>query len=130
VDGAMIDYMARAAIAQRIAIYSKYLGAEALRGWRERFMPQRIRFLEIAAEVTAIMEQGDAPTSLEAQELCARWMKASVAVWGTDPEVFRKLQEAHLNEPDLLVGTGYNRDMLLFLDAGVRHLLEHGRLRY
>lgn len=124
VDGAMIDYMARASIAFRMTIYEKYLSAEELRPWREKFMPYRITFLELAAELASLLEWCDSPTVREGQDLCARFLAASVAVWGSDPEVHRKLQLAHLNEPDLLVGTGYNRDMILFLGAGLRHLLE------
>lgn len=124
VDGEMIDFMAKAAIARRMAIYAKYLTAEELQPWRDKFMPYRIRFLEFAAELASLMEHEDNPASDEAQALCARWLSLNVAVWGKNPDVFRKLQTAHMSEPGLLVGTGFSRDMLLFLEAGSLHLLE------
>jgi MerR family transcriptional regulator, thiopeptide resistance regulator len=123
VDGTMIDYMARASVAYRMTIYRKYLSSEEMQPMREKFMANRIRFLDLAAELAAMMELGEAPHSPQAQALCARWLAANVAVWGHNLEVHKKIRVAHRNEPDLLVGTGINGDMLGFLDAGITHLV-------
>lgn len=123
VDGAMIDYMARASVAYRMKVYGKYLTEEEMRPMRANFMAQRLRFIELAAELASLIEQDDNPCTPQAQELCARWLAASVEVWGRDPEVHRKVQMVHLNEPDLLVGTGINTAMLAFLGAGIAHLV-------
>lgn len=127
VDGALIDYMAKASVAYRMKVYSKYLSDEEMRPMRANFMENRLRFLDVAAELAALMERDADPHSPEAQDACARWLEASIAVWGNAPDVHRKVQAAHLNEPDLLVGTGIHPAMLAFLDTGIAHLLaEHG----
>jgi MerR family transcriptional regulator, thiopeptide resistance regulator len=123
VDGAMIDYMARASVAYRMTVYGKYLSEEEMRPMRINFMAKRLGFLDLAAELASLMEQGVIHSSPAAQDVCRRWLLLSVEVWGRDPEVHRKVQAAHQNEPDLLVGTGINNDMLGFLDAGITYLL-------
>jgi len=123
VDGALIDYMARAAIAYRMKLYARYLGEEEMRLMRANFMTHRMRFLDLAAELSSLLEHDDDPHGAEAQLLCAAWLQALTDVWGPDPEVHRKVQAAHMNEPDLLAGTGISRAMLVFLDAGIAHLL-------
>ena len=123
VDGAMIDYMAEASVALRMKIYEKYLGAGAMQPSHEIFNRHRPQWLEMAAELSARMAQGEPPHSPEVQALCARWYALSVEVWGSDPDVHGKIRLAHRNEPDLLVGTGVSPAMLAFLEQGIAHLI-------
>jgi len=129
VDGALIDYMAKASIAYRMKVYGRYLSEEEMRPMRANFMAHRLRFLDLAAELAALMERDEDPCSPRAQALCAGWLEVSIAVWGSDPEVHRKVQEAHLKEPSLLAGTGIHPAMLAFLDAGIRHLLAQQKMK-
>lgn len=122
VDGAMIDYMAEAASVFRMTIYAKYLSPEEMQPMREKYSSYGLQWLELAADISAQQEQDGNPCSPDAQALCSRWLGLSAEVWGTDPEVQQKVQRAHRNEPDLLVGTGVNKDMLVFLEQGIAHL--------
>lgn len=123
VDGRLIDYMARASVAYRMKVYGKYLSEEEMRPMRANFMTHRLRFIDMAAELASLMERDADPSDPASQALCRRWLEASINVWGSDPAVHRKVQAAHQNEPDLLVGTGISPAMLAFLDAGITHLL-------
>ncbi|HYD59875.1 MAG TPA: MerR family transcriptional regulator [Noviherbaspirillum sp.] len=128
VDGAMIDYMARASLTYRVSIYGKYLSEDELRSMPERFMAHRLRIMDLTSELAEMVARGGDPRSAEGQELSARWFELSVDLWGRDPEVHMKVRAAHLNEPYLLVGTGFNRDMLDFLHAGIGWLVEQRRM--
>jgi MerR family transcriptional regulator, thiopeptide resistance regulator len=123
VDGAMIDYMAEASVAGRLKIYGKYLTADEMQPMRDKFYRYRSQWLELAAELASQVEQGGNPHSAAAQDLCSRWRKVNVAVWGANPETHKKIRMAHQNEPDLLIGTGINKDMLAFLEQGITHLV-------
>lgn len=127
VDGVMIDYMADASIAFRMKIYARYLSAEEMQSMRGKFRQYRPQWMELAAELSARVEQGDSPTGPEALDLCSRWLAVSREVWGDNPAVHKKVHMAHQSEPDLLVGTGINKDMLAFLEQGITHLIAQHR---
>jgi len=127
VDGEMIDYMAEASVASRMKIFARYFGTDEMQPMQEKYNQYRPQWLELAAELATRVEQGDNPCSPEALDLCARWLRVNVAVWGPHPEIHKKVKLAHQNEPDLLVGTGVSQEMLAFLEQGMTHLMAQAR---
>ena len=129
VDGAMIDYMARASLTYRVGFYGKYVKADALCAMPEKFMMHRMRIMDLTSELAEMIARGESQYSAKGQELCTRWLALSVDLWGTDPEVHMQVQAAHQNEPYLLVGTGFSRQMLDFLGTGIACLIEQRKLK-
>ncbi|RJG07665.1 MerR family transcriptional regulator [Noviherbaspirillum cavernae] len=123
VDGALLDYMARAFSVFRLSIYAKYLSPaeiDAVRGKTGRNIPQ---WLELIAQVRQQMEQHADPCSPEVQSLCARWAELFRAEWGDDPALHQKVIAADRQEPDLLLGTGLDQAMIAFLAHGIAHFM-------
>ena len=124
VDGVMIDYMTQAFLAFRLKIYAKYLSDDEMQVMRTEFGAHRLQWIELFADVREQMELDPSPLHPAAQTLCGRWSALDRATWGPDPVVHEKVRVAHDNEPDLLVGTGIDEEMRLFIRQGVTHLIE------
>ncbi|HJW57768.1 MAG TPA: MerR family transcriptional regulator [Burkholderiaceae bacterium] len=123
VDGAVIDYMSRAAAEYRLSIYAKYLSAEELAPIREKYHGKSVQWLTLIAQVRDQMEQGSGPCSPSAQVLCSRWLEGSREVWGNDPQTHMRAHAALEREPELFTGTGASTEMVAFLRQGIAHLL-------
>ncbi|HJV75024.1 MAG TPA: MerR family transcriptional regulator [Noviherbaspirillum sp.] len=123
VDGAVIDYMSRAAAEYRLSIYAKYLTPAELVAVHEKYCAKTLQWLALVAQMRDQMDLGASPYAPAVQVLCARWLERSREVWGDDPAMHAKVRNIVQNEPELLVGTGLSYEMLDFLKQGIGFLL-------
>ncbi|HEY0845846.1 MAG TPA: MerR family transcriptional regulator [Noviherbaspirillum sp.] len=123
VDGALIDFISRAAAEFRLSIYARYFSEEELAGMRDSYCGKSRQWLTLVARIRDQMERDSNPCSAGAQVLCRDWLAQTREVWGDDPQTYARVSGAFRNEPELLVGTGVDHAMLAFLRQGIDHLI-------
>lgn len=70
---------------------------------------------ELARQVGKAMNNGTAPESREAQELAKRWMSMMTRDTQGDPRLLAKLNDMHLNEPEIQKASGVSLEMLNYI---------------
>jgi MerR family transcriptional regulator, thiopeptide resistance regulator len=122
VDAELLDYMIGATAEFRLELYARHLGAAAVKKVRDAYLETYPRWPALFAEARELHDRGAGPLGDEMLDLCRRWIMLFCAVWGTDPQVRERVQEAHRLEPDLMAGSGMTEDMMAVIKQGIEHL--------
>ena len=116
------EYVKAAFTAHKLSLYAKYLNADELRAMREQSGRHDREWPELVIAVHRQMAAGAAPSDPAAQALARQWMALYKTRIGDDPATLAKIRQAHEQEPELLVGTWVNQEMLAFIRASLATL--------
>jgi DNA-binding transcriptional MerR regulator len=112
---AVKQFVERAIVEARLAIYARYLRAHELAFMREHYGEQMYAWPPLIAELRKAMAAGVPAVSPTAQDLARRWMVMFRAYAGDDPATHTRIREAHAKEPDLMNGTWVDEALLAYL---------------
>jgi DNA-binding transcriptional MerR regulator len=112
---AVKQFVERAIVEARLAIYARYLQAHELAFMREHYGEQMYAWPPLIAELRKAMAAGVPAVSPTAQDLARRWMVMFRTYAGDDPATHARIREAHAKEPDLMNGTWVDEALLAYL---------------
>jgi DNA-binding transcriptional MerR regulator len=112
---AVRQFVERALVEARLAIYARYLEPHELAFMREHYGEQMYAWPPLIAELRKAMAAGVPPSSPEAQALARRWMTMFRTYAGDDPATHARIREANTKEPDLMSGTWVDEVLLAYL---------------
>jgi hypothetical protein len=112
---AVKQFVERAIVEARLAIYARYLRAHELAFMREHYGEQMYAWPPLIAELRKAMAAGVPAVSPTAQDLARRWTVMFRTYAGDDPATHARVREAHAKEPDLMNGTWVDEALLAYL---------------
>lgn len=125
VTAGLIDYIRQAFAETKFAIYEKYLSAAEFRFLRENYLKRTHEFPELIAKVRQHLEDGTAPDDPRMRELAVLWIDIFRSYAGDNPETQAKIRQANAAEPELLVGSWINPQLLAYVQQAMAHLRPH-----
>ncbi len=114
---AMREFVAAAFLESKLALYRNYLSDREFAFLRANYGKHSAQWPPLIAQVRAAMDQAKPAHAAEVRQLAQRWFALFRAYAGERPETQRKFRQAHLAEPELLVGTWVDHAMLDYINA-------------
>jgi MerR family transcriptional regulator, thiopeptide resistance regulator len=122
VDGALLGYMIDASAEFRLNLYARHLGAARVATIREPYLAHYREWPTLFAEARELHDSRAAPLGPAVLDLCTRWIALARAVWGDDPALRLRALAVHDAEPDIMLGSGMDGEVMNMVQGGIRHL--------
>lgn len=122
-DAALVDYVTRAAAHYRLALYARHLEPAQLASIRARYLAQpNGAWVDISRDLRALMDAVMPATDPAVAAVCLRWRDLFDACFGRDPDIRARILHAQASDPDLALGSSWDRALRAYLRAGLAHL--------
>lgn len=108
--------------AARMALYAKYLTPEEVAFIRANAKDNWRHWPPLIGEARQHMAAGTAPDTPPMQDLARRWNAQFIASNGDSPATRAKIRAANEQEPDLLVGTWIDLELLAYMRSAMELL--------
>lgn len=116
---ALGEFVQRAYGAARLALYANYLTPEEITHMRTHAAHNARNWPPLIGEARCHMAAGTAPQDAQLQELARRWQAQFNLMAGNDPGTRARMRMANENEPQLLVGTFIDLDLLAYMRSAI-----------
>lgn len=127
IDGALVDYITQAVLEAKFSLYAKYFNQAEMERARRGHQRHLGDWGNLVAEVRDVQLQGLAPGDTAVQALLQRWNSLFLACWGESEDLRQRVRAAHAADPDLLLGSGIDDEMMQFIRSGFEHMALQGK---
>lgn len=116
------DYVLQAFAESKLAVYERYLDADAFTFMRQRYLASMREWPALIARLRKAKQDGLAPDDAVVEQLARRWLALFRAYAGDDPMTQQKIRQANQQEPSLKEGTWVEESLLRYLGEAVHAL--------
>jgi len=113
------DYVLEAFAESKLAIYERYLDADAFAFMRQHYLTSMREWPALIAELRKAQQDALAPDDEAVQQLARRWLALFRAYAGDDPQTQQRIRQANQQEPGLREGTWVDDSLLNYLGQAV-----------
>lgn len=116
----MSGWISEAFVHARLALFEKYLEPAELDEVRRRQMAHAGEWPQLIAEMRMQRESGTSVSDPAVQSLALRWQELFRASYcGDNQELENKIRTAYLNEPNLMIGSGTDLALNVFVQKAI-----------
>ncbi len=120
IDAGLIEWISKAIVHARVALFSKYMSAAQAEILRSRQLTHKDDWSPLIAQVRELLERGIRHDALPMKLLANRWIQLFRDSYsGGDLDLAAKVRHAMSREPDLQLGVGVDDALMQYVRAAI-----------